>query len=220
MIHPNTELRFAGEGIGLGVFATRPIPRGTIVWVLDELDQRFSLSAVRRHTLAYRRLLDRYGFLNGRGERVLCWDIARYVNHSCEPNVLPSGWSFEMAVRDIAAGEEITNDYATLNLERSFLCGCGRPSCRRRVLPGDFERLVERWDGTVRDCLPGAGDVEQPLWAWLPRSRVIRRCFEKPHLMPSIAGHRFEPARQDPLDHAAVPRKPKKALAVAFGSRM
>jgi len=88
MIHPDTELRFAGEGIGLGVFATRRIPRGTIVWVLDELDQRFTLSAVRRHTLAYRRLLDRYGFLNGRGERVLCWDIARYVNHACEPLVL------------------------------------------------------------------------------------------------------------------------------------
>jgi hypothetical protein len=38
--------------------------------------------------------------------------------------------------------------------------------------------------------------------------------------MPSIAGHRFEPARQDPLDHAAVPRKPKKVLAVAANSRM
>jgi hypothetical protein len=42
MVHPHTELRFVSPQIGWGVFATRLIPRGTIVWALDSLDQRFT----------------------------------------------------------------------------------------------------------------------------------------------------------------------------------
>lgn len=212
MIHPHTELNFAGEVVGLGVFATRPIPRGTIVWVLDELDQRIPINQVRNYSRACRRLLDRYGFLNARGERVVCWDWGRYVNHACEPNVLPTGWGFEMAIRDIAAGEELTNDYATLNLERPFTCHCGRPSCRRRVRPQDFERLVDRWDDQVRDCLADAGRVAQPLWRWIGQRRVVGRCFQKPHLMPSVASNRFSPAREDPLAFAALPPRTRPAV--------
>jgi hypothetical protein len=36
VIHPATERRFLDSEPGYGVFATRPIPRGTIVWVLCE----------------------------------------------------------------------------------------------------------------------------------------------------------------------------------------
>ena len=39
MIHPHTELRFINEQMGFGVFATQFIPKGTIIWALDELDQ-------------------------------------------------------------------------------------------------------------------------------------------------------------------------------------
>jgi hypothetical protein len=37
MIHPWTELRFINDSIGYGVFATQFIPKGTIVWALDDL---------------------------------------------------------------------------------------------------------------------------------------------------------------------------------------
>ncbi|MHC5084588.1 MAG: SET domain-containing protein, partial [Planctomycetota bacterium] len=33
MIHPDTELRKVNETIGYGVFATRHIPKGTILYV-------------------------------------------------------------------------------------------------------------------------------------------------------------------------------------------
>jgi uncharacterized protein len=191
MIHPDTELRPAGEAIGLGVFATRPIPRGTIVWVLDELDQRFQPERMRALPAVYTQLLDRYGYLNARGEWVLCWDLARWVNHACDANVLSSGWEVDIAIRDIAAGEEITNDYGCLNLDRSFRCHCGQPGCRRRIDPGDFERLADRWDASVRDAFPLVTQVHQPLWRFVSRPRLVSAAARNPERLPSIRVHRF-----------------------------
>ena len=39
MIHPNTRLGFVNEEIGYGVFATALIPKGTIVYVKDDLER-------------------------------------------------------------------------------------------------------------------------------------------------------------------------------------
>ena len=208
MIHPDTELRDAGRDVGLGVFATRRIPCGTIVWVRDALDRCLPLEEVRAMPLRYRKLLDRYGFLEADGNRIFCWDFGRFVNHSCAPNVLPTPWRFEIAVRTIHAGEQVTNDYSTLNLERAFHCRCGSGQCRRRVRPGDFERFVDDWDERVGAALPNALAVDQPLSAWLdPRlRRKAQRASQRPELIPSIASIRLEAARHDPLAFAAVPR--------------
>lgn len=40
MIHPDTKLNFVSKSIGYGVFATKFISKGTITWVLDELDKK------------------------------------------------------------------------------------------------------------------------------------------------------------------------------------
>lgn len=37
-MHPDTEIRHLSEEVGVGVFATKLIPKGTIVWIKDELD--------------------------------------------------------------------------------------------------------------------------------------------------------------------------------------
>jgi hypothetical protein len=42
MLHPDTQLRYLNAEVGYGVFATAAIPRGTIVWVRDCLDQEFT----------------------------------------------------------------------------------------------------------------------------------------------------------------------------------
>jgi len=73
--------------------------------------------------------------------------VGYYLNHSCDPNVL----NF-IARRDIAAGEEITTDYAYceasthLNLEP---CLCGTSICRGRVTGSDWQRadLQQRYRG-------------------------------------------------------------------------
>ena len=47
MLHPHTELRHINQALGYGVVATRLIPRGTIIWVLDKLDQTFTRLRLR-----------------------------------------------------------------------------------------------------------------------------------------------------------------------------
>lgn len=206
MIHPCTALRDAGPAVGLGVFATRRIPRGTVVWTRDLLDLHLPLDRVRALPLRYRRLLDRYGFLGADGERIVCWDTGRFVNHACDPNVLPTPWQLEIAVRPIEAGEQLTNDYATLNLERGFRCACGGPGCRGRVRPGDYESMVASWDERVRAALPAVLAVEQPLFPWVEagRRRALRRAARCPGAMPSLATNRLVAAREDPLAFSAV----------------
>ena len=46
MIHPKTELRFVNDDIGYGVFATEFIPKGTILYVKDELEIKVSKNKV------------------------------------------------------------------------------------------------------------------------------------------------------------------------------
>lgn len=62
--------------------------------------------------------------------------IARFVNHSCEPNsfFLEAGTLF--AARDIKKGEEITFDYS-LNEDTPFQmnCLCGAKTCRKSIGP-------------------------------------------------------------------------------------
>ncbi|MBI1902528.1 MAG: SET domain-containing protein [Planctomycetia bacterium] len=65
----------------------------------------------------------------------------RYVNHSCVPNcglLIRRGTPFvELhALRELAAGEEVTIDYATFEDEVRYMpgeCHCGASSCRGRV---------------------------------------------------------------------------------------
>ena len=71
MIHPHSELRFVSPEIGLGVFATQFIPKGTITWVFDPLDQIVTHAKSSRLPARLQRQLDIYSYQNGRGERIL-----------------------------------------------------------------------------------------------------------------------------------------------------
>lgn len=57
----------------------------------------------------------------------------RYINHSCEPNTftrLTRNRAEFYALRDIAAGEELTVDYGISHHEGKLRCRCGAPACR------------------------------------------------------------------------------------------
>lgn len=53
----------------------------------------------------------------------------RYVNHACEHNTTVIDFC-DVAIRDIAVGEEITSNYELDGAGLSFECGCGSPICR------------------------------------------------------------------------------------------
>jgi hypothetical protein len=164
MIHPDTELRFINPNLGYGVVATRLIPRGTITWVRDDLDQTLSPSQVERLAPFFRNIVTTYGYIDSKGDYVLCWDLARYINHSCEPSCRMAGYEFEVAVRDVHPGEQLTDEYGYLNIEYDFSCACGSPRCRKQVRAGDLIRYAKVWDQLIEEPFRLIGSVPQPLW--------------------------------------------------------
>ena len=117
MIHPSTELRLVSPHVGYGVFASQPIPKGSLVYVQDPLDIKITPQQYQRLDETSRQLAEKYSFLDAKGNRILSWDAAKFVNHSCHPNTMSTAWGFEVALRDIEPGEEITDEYSLFNLE-------------------------------------------------------------------------------------------------------
>jgi hypothetical protein len=149
------------------------IPRGTITWVRDEFDQAFAATKIERMLPLYQDLAAKYCFVDARGDYILCWDLARYLNHSCEPSCRSAGYDFELAVRDIAPGEELTDDYGSLNLEYDFVCFCQTPLCREKIRPDDLARYADSWDGIVAEPFRLIRTVSQPLWPLVKEKAVV-----------------------------------------------
>jgi hypothetical protein len=68
--------------------------------------------------------------------------VGERINHSCEPNVGFSNQMSLVAIRDIAAGEELSMDYASCDSRSSFKfnCNCGAGDCRGQVTGNDWQR--------------------------------------------------------------------------------
>ncbi|HUY81084.1 MAG TPA: SET domain-containing protein-lysine N-methyltransferase [Acidobacteriaceae bacterium] len=88
-----------------------------------------------------------YLFGIGDGSKVIDGHgIAMFINHSCDPNCETSeirGRVWIKAIRDIAAGEELTYDYNLYDGdEDEASCNCGAGSCRKSMYSG--EELARR----------------------------------------------------------------------------
>lgn len=105
---------------GLGVFADEFIPKGTKTW---EFNSRFDLSFSKEEVES----LPEHAKLEVKihayvdketGTYRLCSDNAKFMNHSSEPNVLSEN-NYDVALRDILPGEELTCDYSAFDAESS-----------------------------------------------------------------------------------------------------
>ena len=162
MIHPKTELKFISKEIGYGVVATEFIPAGTITWALDDLDREFTPSKLKRMNPLYQNILETYCYRNNKGNFSLCWDYGRYVNHSFKSNCISTAYDFEIAIRDIQPGEELTDDYGYLNVSEPFK-GIDEGTRRKTVYPDDLLNHSEVWDKKLIKRFPNIIKVEQPL---------------------------------------------------------
>lgn len=162
MIHPLTELKFISNEIGYGVVAREFIPKGTITWVLDKLDREFSPFEIQTMEPIYQEILDFYTFRNNNGNYVLCWDNGRYVNHSFNSNCLTTAYDFEIAIRDILPGEQLTDDYGYLNIPYPFR-GIDEGTRRKIVYPDDLVKYHKIWDKKIEKAFPLITKVNQPL---------------------------------------------------------
>lgn len=134
MIHPHTCVKPTPKG--LGIFAKRPFRRGEILWIADDFNVKIPLAEYERLNRFERKKLDVYSYLDSRGRVVVAWDEGKYVNHACAPNStgLLEFDNISIALRDIAADEEIVEDYYSyFGHFESFRCQCGAPDCRGEI---------------------------------------------------------------------------------------
>ena len=80
---------------------------------------------------------------------------------------MSTGYGFEIAIRDIQPGEEITDEYGMFNLDFAMELVCSRPNCRGQVSAADLEKYYPVWDEQIRGALSQLRAVEQPLWSLL-----------------------------------------------------
>ncbi len=68
-------------------------------------------------------------------------DVMMFLNHSCEPNVGIQGQIVFVALRNVAAGEELTLDYATIDHNTEpMVCRCGAANCRQVITGQDWQK--------------------------------------------------------------------------------
>ncbi len=163
MIHPDTAIRFVSEQIGLGVFASADIPRGTIIYVRDPLELRLDPRGFNALDFVQKAAIEKYSYLDAEGNMIVSWDHAKYMNHSCESNTIATAYGFEIAIRDIKAGEELTTEYGVLNIQLEYAIGCGCRECRGALRMGDIDRYHRVWDGWIVGALKAASQVPQAL---------------------------------------------------------
>ena len=65
---------------GYGVFAVSDIHEGTVVWMYDRLDQRYSAFALEHAEKRIQNYVMQRGYINRRAEFVLCIDEAQFLN--------------------------------------------------------------------------------------------------------------------------------------------
>ncbi len=169
MIHPDTEKRFISDEMGCGVFATKCIPKGTIVWTLTHRDTRFTPAEVAHMPSDVHPFMAIYPYIDRNGDFILGCDIDIYCNHSCEPSLHNIGSAdVAIAIRDIQANEEITYDYATNNIIYELRhCCCGTKNCRGTISSSDLLIHGHQWENTVKSVLPFVSTVAQPLYQYI-----------------------------------------------------
>lgn len=177
MIHPHTELRFASVDTGFGLFAAQPIPRGTVTWVRDPLDRQLSLEEAARLPPGLLEGLSHDYYRIFGGPYLLTHDNTRFMNHSCRPTCAHLFDDVEIAIRDIALGEELTSDYAsfTLDAHEEFRCHCTAPECRQWIRRDDPPSRRDYWKLVLEQALRAFPNVQQPLEFLFAQSSLAQR---------------------------------------------
>lgn len=96
---------------GIGLFAAEFIPKDTIIWELNpEIDIIISLEKYAKLSPYAKEHFDWFAYYSeNNGGYILCFDNAKFVNHSKNPNTY--GEEDTRALKDIQIGEEIIENY-------------------------------------------------------------------------------------------------------------
>ncbi|EFH82370.1 SET domain-containing protein [Ktedonobacter racemifer] len=124
---------------GMGMVASQPIHAGEVVVRIG------GTVMTEEEFQAYTATVARYNAIQI-GEGLHLVDVPTALggmNHSCDANLWMRDEATVVARRDIAAGEELTQDYALYTTSPSWTlkpCCCGTPVCRQVVTGNDWQR--------------------------------------------------------------------------------
>lgn len=124
---------------GTGMYASQPIREGEVV-------ARIGGTVMTEEEFhAYSATASRYNAVQiGEGTHLV--DIPTSpagMNHSCDANLWMLDEVTMVARLDIAAGEELTQDYALYTTSPTWSmkpCRCGTPVCRQEITGNDWQR--------------------------------------------------------------------------------
>jgi SET domain-containing protein len=111
---------------GVGVFAAEGIPAGTLIWELrPELDRLIRRQAVAALPAVHQAFVERYSYPypHDPDRLILELDNGRFMNHSDAPNTIFSDPDAGYTIKDVAAGEELTCNYAEFDPAFEILPG-------------------------------------------------------------------------------------------------
>jgi uncharacterized protein len=145
-ISPNKPYRVGRSRTGLGLFATKPIRKGTRIIRYfgplldskkedeDAIENKYLFELTNRWTI----------------DGSIRENVARYINHACKPNaesdVRPRKRKvYIRAIKNIEAGEEINYDYGT-DYFKAYLkpIGCKCDACEKKRKKKRAEARAER----------------------------------------------------------------------------
>lgn len=139
-LSPKIAIRDAGDK-GKGMFAVEPIEAGERVLRWDgTYTNRAGAEAARARDLSVIQWDEDLYSVEDPGD-----DQAYFINHACDSNAWMEDACTLIAKRNIAAGEEITADYALWEANHNnhqyfskWTCHCGAKDCRGRITGDDW----------------------------------------------------------------------------------
>ncbi|XP_065680280.1 uncharacterized protein LOC105843597 [Hydra vulgaris] len=180
-----------------GVFATQNIHQGEVIFrcdpsvcdydnadllkTKDEMNEYFvKFPQCKEYIVRYTHMVDHDTYVLPKNwEELKLECICTLFNHSCQPNSALVENDHFVALRDIAAGEELTYDYQTLETEASLdvglNCKCGSDNCRG-VLLYDLYRN-DKWQSMFYDyCSPYVKDqIDNLKTRWFSSECYVKR---------------------------------------------
>jgi uncharacterized protein len=164
LISPNKPYRIGRSKTGLGLFATKPIKKGSkiIRYFGPILDSKKEEDDAVENKYLFE--------LNNRWtiDGSIRENVARYINHSCRPNaesdVKPRKRKiFIRAIKDIEPGEEINYDYGT-DYFKAYLkpIGCKCVGCEKKRAKKRAEARAERVRLKEKEERKAKRKVEKP----------------------------------------------------------
>jgi len=150
---------------GKGLFSKKLVPKGTIICFECKNCKVLSEEKFNKMSEKEKEVFSEHAYRRKDGSFLMPCDETKFLNHSCNSNILDSGKGFDIVVKDIKKGEEATYDYRVFYDDLNMLCNCGESNCCKIVtckhpVP---KGLKQFWLKKINFALKLANKVEQPL---------------------------------------------------------